>query len=68
MGPRQDFGNSMLHFLSLLARSKRGATAIEYGLIVALIGIAIITAMSSMASNTIEMWGFVETKIVPQEE
>ena len=58
----------MLHFLTLLARSKRGATAIEYGLIVALIGISIIVAMSSMASSTIEMWGFVETKIVPQED
>ncbi|MFZ5665785.1 Flp family type IVb pilin [Blastomonas sp.] len=51
-----------------MARSKRGATAIEYGLIVALIGITIIVSMSSMASKTIGMWDFVEEKIVPKEE
>lgn len=68
MGPRPFYGSTMLHFLTLLARSKRGATAIEYGLIVALIGITIIVSMSSMASKTIGMWDFVEEKIVPKKQ
>lgn len=68
MGPRPFHGSTMLHFLTLLARSKRGATAIEYGLIVALIGIAIIVSMNSMASKTIAMWDFVEEKIVPKQQ
>lgn len=51
-----------------LARSKRGATAIEYGLIVALIAIACMTAINSVATSTIDMWGYVKTNIVPKEE
>lgn len=51
-----------------LARSKRGATAIEYGLIVALVAIACMTAINSVANGTIGMWDYVEEKIVPQEE
>ena len=34
-----------------LVRSKEGATAIEYGLIAALIAVAAITAMQSLGSN-----------------
>lgn len=51
-----------------LARSKRGATAIEYGLIVALVAIACMTAINSVATSTIDMWGYVKTNIVPKEE
>ena len=40
----------MKHFLKILEDSK-GATAIEYGLIAALIGIASITAMSALGST-----------------
>jgi pilus assembly protein Flp/PilA len=38
-------------FLTKLTRDDRGATAIEYGLIVALIAIAIITALQSMGNE-----------------
>ncbi|MFN3819722.1 Flp family type IVb pilin [Blastomonas sp.] len=51
-----------------LAKSKRGATAIEYGLIVALIAIACMTAVNSVADNTISMWGYVKTNIVPKQD
>jgi len=34
-----------------LARSEKGATAIEYGLIAALIAVAAITAMQGMGNN-----------------
>lgn len=43
--------------------NERGATAIEYGLIVALIGIAIIGSISLFAGNTIDMWNYVSTTI-----
>lgn len=39
-----------------------GATAIEYGLILALIAMAMIFALQSTASTTIAMWNNVNTK------
>lgn len=45
--------------ISELMRSTRAATAIEYGLIVALIFIAIVTAVGGVATETSEMWTFV---------
>jgi len=44
-----------MKFFKMLAASKRGATAIEYGLIAALIAVAAIGAMSALGgklSNT----------------
>ena len=38
-------------FLANLARDEKGATAIEYGLIAALIAVAAITAMQSLGNN-----------------
>jgi pilus assembly protein Flp/PilA len=40
----------MTNFLKLI-RNERGATAIEYGLIAALIAVAAITAMTSIGSK-----------------
>lgn len=40
-----------------------GATSIEYGLIVSLIVIAIVGAMNSLASSTIEMWEYISTTV-----
>ena len=42
----------------------RGATAVEYGLIAALMTLALIGAMSSTGSNTGEKWNGVSDKIV----
>ena len=42
-----------------LAEDERGATAIEYGLIVALIAISIIGGMNYFASETIGMWDYI---------
>ncbi|RPF72865.1 Flp family type IVb pilin [Aurantiacibacter spongiae] len=46
-----------------LIRDTRGATAVEYGLIAALIVIAMITAMQALATETNAMWGGVQTKV-----
>ena len=50
-------------FIKRLLRDNRGATAIEYGLIIALIVIAIIVAMQSLATQTTNLWGFVTEKV-----
>jgi pilus assembly protein Flp/PilA len=42
-----------------LRRSERGATSIEYGLICALIVLAMMGALKFLASTTIDMWSDV---------
>jgi pilus assembly protein Flp/PilA len=46
-----------------LVEDQSGATAIEYGLIVALIAIAIIGSVAAMAGETIELWGNTERSV-----
>jgi pilus assembly protein Flp/PilA len=41
-----------------------GATVIEYGLILALIAIAMIVALQSVADTTVSMWNMVRSKSV----
>ena len=41
----------MFKFLKLIKNDDKGATAIEYGLIAALIAVAIITAVSSVGTS-----------------
>lgn len=50
-------------FVSSLAGCERGATAVEYGLILALIVIAMISALSTVASKTNTMWGYVANEV-----
>ena len=45
-----------------LLRDQRGATAIEYGLIAALIVLAMMTALQSFANNANAMFDEVSTK------
>ena len=51
-------------FIKRLLRDNRGATAIEYGLIVALIVIAIIGAVQSVANETNGLWATVKERIL----
>ena len=46
-----------------LFKNEEGATAIEYGLIAALIAVAAITAMSSLGGNLSKTFNTVGTKI-----
>ena len=50
-------------FLLRILRDSRGATAIEYGLIVSLIVIAMIAALDSVADENTGLWAFVRTEI-----
>ena len=49
--------------LRRLRSDKRGATAIEYGLIAALIGVAIIGALQQLGGGTNGMWGKLDSKL-----
>lgn len=54
----------MLSFLRTLLGETRGATAIEYGLICALIVLAMLGALRSMGGANGGMWDSVKTKSV----
>ena len=50
-------------FLKKSAADRKGATAIEYGLIVSLIVIAIIGSLNVFATETIGLWSLVEAEM-----
>jgi pilus assembly protein Flp/PilA len=54
----------MIKFLKNIYLSEKGATAIEYGLIVALIALAIIVAISGVGNSTGNMWNFVSGEVI----
>jgi pilus assembly protein Flp/PilA len=49
--------------LRMLGANKRGATAIEYGLIAALIAIASIGGMQALGGGSAGMWGRLATLV-----
>ena len=53
----------MVEFLKKLGRDTEGATAVEYGLILALIFLSMLGAVSSFGQTTIDMWNRVATTI-----
>jgi pilus assembly protein Flp/PilA len=52
-----------MKFMNKLLRDEAGATAIEYGLIAALIAVAAITAMSSLGSQLSTTFNDVRTSM-----
>jgi pilus assembly protein Flp/PilA len=50
--------------LRKLRADQSGATAIEYGLIVALLAIACITGLSTLGGGTNGMWGKIDGHVV----
>jgi pilus assembly protein Flp/PilA len=47
-----------------LIRCARGATAVEYGLIIAMIVLAIIAALNNIATKTTGMWTNVSNEVL----
>jgi len=45
-------------------KDQRGATAVEYGLILALIFLAMIGALMSVTTVTIDMWNYVSESVI----
>ena len=54
----------MLNAIRRMFKCEQGATAVEYGLITALIAVAIISAVNTLGGTTGEMWNDVSTKVV----
>ena len=52
-----------VELFTAILRDTRGATAVEYGLIVAMIVIAMIAALQGFANSTIGMWENVENRV-----
>jgi pilus assembly protein Flp/PilA len=53
----------MIDLLKKLYLSDEGATAVEYGLILALIALAAIVAISGVANETVGMWDGVANQV-----
>jgi pilus assembly protein Flp/PilA len=51
-------------FFRTMKDNTSGATAVEYGLIVALIVVAMLVALKSVVDVTLEVWDTVETASV----
>ena len=54
----------MKTLIDRLTHEEDGATAVEYGLIVSLVVIAMIASMAAMSDTTISIWNGVSTDIV----
>ena len=52
-----------MRLLSRFAADESGATAIEYGLIAALIAVAIITALNSLSTNLKNTFNYVGAQL-----
>jgi pilus assembly protein Flp/PilA len=46
-----------------VASDESGATVVEYGLILALIFLAMVTAVVGFANGTIELWNYVADQV-----
>lgn len=54
---------SMIKLIKRLRGNTRGATAVEYGLIVAVIVVAAMAGISNFAGTTISIWNEVANKV-----
>ena len=54
----------MIKLLTRLSKSQKGATAVEYGLILSLVVIAALGALSALGTNANAMWNDVSNKII----
>lgn len=55
---------TLAHLLTALLNDRRGATAVEYGLIVALIVIAMFVGLRNLADVTIALWTYVTREVL----
>ena len=64
MTPSDDtWETDMLEYFSRFLRDESGATAIEYGLIAALISVALITGASTLGGALSSQFGNIATKL-----
>jgi pilus assembly protein Flp/PilA len=59
-GTTKDRGKAMgITILKRVLRDQKGATAIEYGLIVALIVVGIMASLNALAGTVVDMWNMI---------
>ena len=63
MSPISVATHAVIRTIARVLRERRGATAIEYGLIIALVVIAMIAGLTALADTTTGMWGNVNSKV-----
>jgi pilus assembly protein Flp/PilA len=61
--PTEEGKKTMMMKLRKLLKNKDGATAIEYGLIAALIGVVIISAVTALGTTIEKQFNAIETAI-----
>jgi pilus assembly protein Flp/PilA len=57
-------GPEMLVLIRRITRCEQGATAVEYGLIVSLIVIAIVASLGNFGAGSQSMWNKVSNKVI----
>lgn len=60
-------GAGMIRILKTLGGSERGATAVEYGLICALIVLGAMGAITAFGSNAVAIWNNVSNEVSNQQ-
>jgi pilus assembly protein Flp/PilA len=55
-----------MSFLRSFVRDERGATAIEYGLIAALVSVVIIVALTTLGGNLRDTFNEIATNVAPR--
>lgn len=55
---------AMKNGLRKIVRDERGATVIEYGLIISLVVLAMVGALGTVAGTTVNMWNDVSNEVV----
>lgn len=55
---------AIARLFAAMLRDRRGASAVEYGLIAALIVIAMFTGLRGVADATITVWNYVSREVI----
>ncbi len=58
----------MLNFFKGIVKCQDGATAVEYGLILSLLVIAMMAALTNVAGSTSNMWNDVSNDVIGASE
>jgi pilus assembly protein Flp/PilA len=56
-------GDPAMRKLFKLSKDERGATAVEYGLIISLVVLAMLAGMTRVAGTTTKMWNNVSSSV-----
>ncbi len=52
-----------MRFVRAILWNRRGATAVEYGLVLALITLIVSVSIREVAGTTVDMWNMIDTKV-----